>query len=182
MGFHPPQPREGELGGGAGHHSISVSWMELDEGLYANVCFAKGKPLLVRPLKKTAHSGSKGSLISPGAQDGRVSASLQNTGSLTQAPLWTRPSQWSTAQVTGPGSCRKGHLHGARAGDAPGGQHSPRPCRRAASEGACLFWFVQTLVVWSGAEVGRTHRQPVTREGPGQKGHESRLGILVQER
>ena len=85
----------------------SVSWMELDEGLYADVCFAKGNPLLVRPLKKPAHSRSKGSLISPGAQDGQVSESLQNTGSLMQAPLFARPSQWSTAWVRGPGSCRK---------------------------------------------------------------------------
>ena len=45
-------------GGGAGHRSFRprprVSWMELDEGLYADVCFAKVKPLLVRPLKKTS--------------------------------------------------------------------------------------------------------------------------------
>lgn len=110
---------------GSGHHSISVSWMELDEGLYANVCFAKGKLLLVRPLKKTAHSGSKGSLISPGAQDGRVSCKSPEH----REPHFSSTMDSAFPVVHCPGSqdlsCRKGHLHGARAGDAPGDSTPP---------------------------------------------------------
>lgn len=52
-GIPPSAAKGGELGQGCGSFRPlhSGSWMELDEGLHGTVCFTKGKPLLIRPLK-----------------------------------------------------------------------------------------------------------------------------------